>query len=128
MKKVVVFRSSLLPISETFVREQALALKNWHPILLGFSRVDDGLETTPLVSLIIPNLRNNLGQRWLTKTHLTLGRPLPQLISILENSKPNLVHVHFGTDAVDIWPSIKAGGVSKSMLKLNEAIIDIKEG
>lgn len=111
MKKVVVFRSSLLPISETFIREQALALKNWQPILLGINRVEDGLEIAPLVSRVVPNLRDNLMQRWLSKSRLTLGRPLPQLISTLEDIKPNLVHVHFGTDAVDIWSTIKALGI-----------------
>lgn len=111
MEKVVVFRSELLPISETFIREQALALKQWHPVLVGLRKLDKGLPIEPLVSVVVPHLWDNLIQRWLTKYRLWFRRPLPQLVTVLKNINPNLVHVHFGTDAVDIWPSIKAAGL-----------------
>lgn len=111
MKKVVVFRSNLLPISETFVREQALALKQWQPILLGLRKLDKGLPLEPLTCVLVPHLWDNLIQRWLTKYCLWFYKPIPQLVSVLKDIKPDLVHVHFGTDAVDIWPSIKAAGL-----------------
>lgn len=111
MKKVVVFRSNLLPISETFVREQALALKHWQPILLGLRKLDKGLPLEPLTCVLVPHLWDNLIQRWLTKYRLCFYKPIPQLVSVLKDIKPDLVHVHFGTDAVDIWPSIKAVGL-----------------
>lgn len=111
MGKVVVFRSELLPISETFVREQALALKLWQPVLVGLKRLDKGLPLEPLDSVLVPHLRDSLIRRWLTKYRLWFCRPLPQLVAVLKDIKPNLVHVHFGTDAVDIWPSIKAAGL-----------------
>ncbi|MGI4748265.1 MAG: hypothetical protein ACRYFY_19800, partial [Janthinobacterium lividum] len=32
---VAIYRTQILPLSETFVRDQALALRRWHPVLVG---------------------------------------------------------------------------------------------
>lgn len=111
MKKVVIFRSNLLPISETFVREQALALKQWQPILLGLRKIDNGLPLAPLKSVIAPHLWDSVFHRWLTKYRLWFYKPIPQVVETLKNIQPHLVHVHFATDAVDIWSSVKAAGL-----------------
>ena len=41
--RVAIWRSTLLPASETFVRRQADALTRWRPTLLGAVKVDSHL-------------------------------------------------------------------------------------
>ena len=44
---VLVFRTSLLPLSETFIRNQVLALRRWRPMLIGL-QYTAGLELSQL--------------------------------------------------------------------------------
>jgi glucosyltransferase len=39
MNKVLVYRSNLLPVSETFIKEQVLVLRRWCGILVGMRRI-----------------------------------------------------------------------------------------
>jgi len=44
MKTIVIYKSSLLPISETFILDQALSLQTFKPVLLGRERVGNGID------------------------------------------------------------------------------------
>jgi hypothetical protein len=44
MNKVLVYRSDLLPLSETFIKEQVLSYRRWHGIIVGMRRLRDGLS------------------------------------------------------------------------------------
>lgn len=106
MKSVAIFRSVLLPVSETFVRDQALALQDWSPVLVGFRR--------PAAGLALPDICCKLvspGSRALFAARVLRGRPLPRLTEALQRLEVALVHVHFGTDAADVWPSVRAAGL-----------------
>jgi len=107
LPKVFIFSNSLLPYSETFIKEQALSLRRWHPVLLGHKRNRTGLDISPLQSqLLLPDDANILHKiryafnRWRNK-------PDPYVVRCLNKSRPELIHAHFGTSAVDIWPYAK---------------------
>lgn len=102
-RRVAVFRSSLLKASETFIRDQARALRQWDPVLVGFRRVPGGLDIEGIPCRVVPD-----GGRNLFQLRKLLARPVPGLVRALEQLRVRLVHVHFGTDAVDVWPSIRA--------------------
>jgi glycosyltransferase involved in cell wall biosynthesis len=106
MKRVAIFRSVILPVSETFVRDQALALLDWSPVMVGFCKAEDGL---PLPGMQCRLVRR--GNRVLSAARMALGQPLPRLVRAIRELDVALVHVHFGTDAADIWPSVRATGL-----------------
>lgn len=107
MKKVIVFRSELLPRSETFILEQARALVGWLPILVGYGRATDGLEIDGIEVCMLPGLTAGLWQRWWLRTCQLLGVAHPPTTHALRRLAPGLVHAHFGFDAVDLWPSVR---------------------
>lgn len=107
MKRVAIYRRHLLSISETFIRDQAGALSVWQPVLLGLSEIRGALATPGLareIVLIAPS-------RGLATLRLWLQRPVRKLVERLLQLDVSLVHVHFGVDATDIWPSVRAAGL-----------------
>ena len=106
-KRVAVLRSQLLPISETFIRDQVSALKSWTPILIGRENVEGGLATPGIQRVIVPES----GGRLIRTLRFWMGRPDPALVGQLKQLNCTLAHVHFGIDATDFWPSIKAAGL-----------------
>jgi glycosyltransferase involved in cell wall biosynthesis len=102
-----VFRADLLPISQTFIRDQTSALRRWQPILVGFREIQGGLSTPGIAREIVrPESR-----RILETLRFWFSRPYPPLVERLRALQVDLVHVHFGTDATEIWPSVKAAGL-----------------
>lgn len=107
MKKVIIFRNELLPRSETFILEQMRTLTTWHPVLTGYSTATNGLDVAQADIRILPGLTGRPWQRrWL---HLCqyLGIAHGPTVRVLHSINANLIHAHFGTDAVDIWPSVR---------------------
>jgi colanic acid/amylovoran biosynthesis glycosyltransferase len=91
---VLIFRTRLLPISETFIRDQALSLTRYEPYFIGCKRVRKGID--------LPNekvflLKNSLRLQMLL-------RPSSIDIENLQSLKPSLIHAHFGIDAVCALP------------------------
>lgn len=107
MKKVVILRDEILPLSETFILEQTRYLKHWHPILVGKKLCKDGLCLDGLEYRIIPKVRENIVQKLSTRTKSMLGVENKSISSYIRLLEPDLIHVHFGTDAVHYWDSIK---------------------
>jgi glycosyltransferase involved in cell wall biosynthesis len=105
MKKVVVFRSELLPRSETFILEQVRALTDWTPTLVGYRKVADGLALDGIDVRILPGLNAGRWRRWFLRTCQYFGVAHPPTVSALRRLAPDLIHAHFGLDAVDLWPS-----------------------
>lgn len=100
-KKVAVFRSELLPLSETFIRAQAQTLTHWAPTLFGFETVANGLDLSALDQVIVSR-----GGRFRSALHYWTRRANTELTSHLREHQ--LVHAHFGIGAVEIWPSVRA--------------------
>ena len=106
MNRVAIFRADLLPVSETFIRDQASALVHWQPVLLGLRELPEGLETPGIQREIVPS-----GNRVSNTLRFWFSHPNPHLVRRLKEIDIGLVHAHFGTDASDIWPSVKAAGL-----------------
>lgn len=111
MKKVVIFRHDLLLGSETFIKEQARFLVDWNPVLVGYDRVKDGLDLGLLDVKIIPGAATKTMGRYALRLCQFLGHPHQPTVTALRAIGAGLVHAHFGTDATDIWPSVKAVGL-----------------
>lgn len=107
MNRLAIFRSRLLPISETFIRDQARALSRWQPVLMGFEEVVDGLPTPGIQREIVSE-----GRSWLERAlRFWLWLDNPALVDKLKEQKVSLVHAHFGPCATRIWPSVKKAGL-----------------
>jgi colanic acid/amylovoran biosynthesis glycosyltransferase len=113
---VIVYRTELLPLSETFIKEQVLAYRCWRAILAGHylgALSLEGLE----VQMLGP-LRESLAKRIAYKLGL-VPRALPSVLQHISQHKvdnlrcenPSLVHAHFGTDAILAWPLAKELGL-----------------
>jgi len=111
MKKVIIFRNDLLLRSETFIKEQARFLHHWKPVLVGYDQVKDGLDPGSLEVKIIPGAAAKTFGRYALRLRQMLGRPHQPTVEALRTIEAQLVHAHFGTDATDVWPSVKALGL-----------------
>ncbi|GAB3856743.1 hypothetical protein GCM10029963_53630 [Micromonospora andamanensis] len=89
----VIWRSCLLPGSETFIRNQGDALTTWRPLYLGAVRVPSPLSRDSDVVLCPDTPR---GRREWLRLRLTGGSP--RLRRLLARLRPDVVHAHFGGD------------------------------
>jgi glycosyltransferase involved in cell wall biosynthesis len=106
-KTVLVYRNELLPVSETFIKEQILALENWRAVLVGRKRLNE-LPLTDLNVRIVGAAGPAFSSRVSWKAHRLL-RSIPSHIKrSLDAEAPCLVHAHFGPDALDAWPLARA--------------------
>ena len=110
-KRLLVFRSSLLATSETFIKQQVTSLSSWEAMLVGNRRLPSSLAIDNVNSSIITDHFDTFWQKLKWRTFRQFGWPKPQQYNDLVAYKSALVHVHFGTDAVVAWPWIKHLGV-----------------
>jgi glycosyltransferase involved in cell wall biosynthesis len=101
MKKVLVYRSGLLALSETFIKEQMLAYRRWHGILVGMRRVPAGLDLDGLDVLLLRPAHPGVLNRISWKLSRIFGTLPPHVLGRLRGA--SLVHAHFGTDALEAW-------------------------
>lgn len=97
---ILIYRSTLLALSETFVLSQPEALEQFTPYFVGFTRVD-GLRL-PERRLHLIGEVGALGstQRMMYK----LFGVAPGLARHLRSLNPVLIHAHFGVDSVQaLW-------------------------
>ncbi len=104
--KVVIWRSTLLPASETFIRNQGDALPAWQPVYLGAVRVASAIaaDTDVIVCPDTPRGRREWRLLRLTGESKRLRRLLARL-------RPAVVHAHFGGDGWLISRSAARFGV-----------------
>lgn len=106
---VLVFRSELLPYSQTFVAAQTRALRAHHPILVGTSRLP-GQVGADLADLEV-ELVHHRSTRWRAPWRPS-GPPFDaQSVAALARHRPVLVHAHFGADGFAAVPLAAALGV-----------------
>lgn len=106
-RRVLVFRRDLLPLSETFVRQQALGLRGWRATLVGHRRVPDGLDLTGLGAQLVGAGAGGWLEQLAWGAFRLAGWPEPASLHALRNTGAALVHVHFATDAVSAWPWLR---------------------
>ncbi|RQP26560.1 glycosyltransferase [Piscinibacter terrae] len=110
--RVAVYRSPILPLSETFIRDQVRAMHRWNATLFGETLYDprpvlDGITHQAL-------WRDTRIGRTLRRADRLLEQVMgysPAKHRALRTLRPDLVHVHFATDAVQAWPTLRRLGV-----------------
>ncbi|MDQ3951671.1 MAG: glycosyltransferase [Actinomycetota bacterium] len=99
--RVVVYRDRLLPLSETFVLDQAEAFTQFSPHYVGSTRDHGGLKLPRgRTTVLNPGTRYGRAAELtfkLTGRSATLRRHLTRL-------EPALIHAHFGPDATIVLP------------------------
>ncbi|WP_067500018.1 glycosyltransferase [Actinoplanes sp. TFC3] len=100
MNRVVVWRSAMLPASETFVRAQARALSRWEAHFAGAFRVPSVLAEDDDVIVFPPGF-----------LRLRLTGRSPRLYRTMADLRPDLVHAHFGGDGWLVSATAAALGV-----------------
>lgn len=106
--RVVIFRSELLPISETFVREQAEALLRFEPVYAGLREVPSGLPSSGPAILLVPPRAPLPKLRTLIYRMTGLGGSFAAKIRAFQ---PSLIHAHFALDGADALPLSKHLGI-----------------
>ena len=105
--KALVYKPELLPYSETFIKEQMLAYQAWQGVLVGHQRIPHGLSLEGLNLRFLLNDPPSASELYIWRLRRWLGVPSKREITILAEEKAQLFHAHFGTAAVDIWPTVR---------------------
>lgn len=94
MKKVFIWRNEVLPISETFIRSQAAALRNFEATFVGLKKVA-GLSVPgdPILLTVDNSLQSKLKRAAFKQFGLA-----PGFLKRLERERPELIHAHFALD------------------------------
>jgi len=103
MKKIIVFKSDLLPYSETFIKQQIAFLKDWDAVLVGNRRVH-GLDLDEIHIEFLEPVKPSSSRKVWRELNKLLWRPFGADVSIVKACDPSLVHAHFGTDGVAFYP------------------------
>lgn len=107
-KRVVIYQDGLLSYSETFIKQQAFSLKTWRPTLIGHKFLRRSLDFSMLDSQLLLPENTSLPRKAIYMIYRWLNKADPAGINTLKNLNANLIHAHFGTSAIDIWPYAKA--------------------
>lgn len=99
---VIVYKSRLLPYSETFIREQVRMLSGWRGILAGDGLARRGLDLDGLDVRVL-GYQHRFAQRLASLVSRRLIWSWPKLRAI-KAERADLLHIHFATDAYRIWP------------------------
>lgn len=97
MNSVLIFRSELLPISETFIAAQAGACRRFSPKFAGLERISPGLA--------LPHEPVVAGKRYI-RLYKEFGIA-PRFHQQIRNQAPALVHAHFAVDGVLALPVVR---------------------
>ncbi|KQW06670.1 hypothetical protein ASC66_09455 [Leifsonia sp. Root4] len=101
-RRVIVWRNSVLPGSETFIRNQIDSMRQWTPQLVGAKRVQSPLlraEDTVIYGA------GRAERAWRKMFRLT--RRSARLNRAIREVDASLIHAHFGPDAVTITPTAR---------------------
>ena len=101
METVLIFRERLLAPSETFIAEQAKALRRYRPVLVGLRRTEPSLRHT------LPEILLRDGDGPIDRFSASLYRKFPAgpgFFERLRSVNPSLIHAHFAIDAVQAIP------------------------
>ena len=105
MHTAIIFRERLLPPSETFILEQAHALRRYYPVLAGLRRAEPTLRHD-LPQIL---LRGGLGTADKIADKIYRHVPwAPGFFRRLRAVSPSILHAHFATDAIQALPIAKA--------------------
>ena len=99
-RNLIIYRDDLLFPSESFIRTQGEALREFRPVYVGLRRNGPvALPEDRVVLLTSSPIRAKFERRWFT--WLRPGRAAFRAVADLQ---PALIHAHFGPDATHILP------------------------
>lgn len=109
--KVIIYHKSLINYSETFIKNQALALERWQPVLVGEKYIKSkGLSLQGLENnLLNPKFTSFLNIIYRIYRYYNYANPF--IVRRLSTIGASLIHAHFGPSGVDIWPYAKVLGI-----------------
>ncbi len=109
-RTAVIFRKRILPWSETFIATQSGAMTHYVPVLVGYSRDPSGaaylVGRTQL--LLSEHSRFPALEKLLLKS---TGRAPPRWLRAIAETRPGVLHAHFGSSALPASRIAKALGV-----------------
>ncbi|WP_226561896.1 glycosyltransferase [Salipiger thiooxidans] len=107
MPRVLIYRSRLLPISETFVRQHYDSLTRYEPTFCTLRELDElDISDTRRVAMS----RGGQAPKLRIGAFKALGIA-PGFRRQIAAAKPDLIHAHFAVDAADMLPVAQALGV-----------------
>ena len=95
---IIIYKDHLLPISQTFVKEQTLNLSFYKPIIVGSRRLRRSLDLSSYTVFAVNS--NNSFFEMISEYFYKVHGVQPKFLQDLRNLEPQLVHSHFGPDAV----------------------------
>jgi colanic acid/amylovoran biosynthesis glycosyltransferase len=104
MKNVVVYKTELLPISETFIQAQAGALRTYQPRYVGLRRPPNGLLLAH--DAILATDGQGISSEIREKLYRLFGWG-PAFHSSVRQFHPSLIHSHFATESITALPLVK---------------------
>ncbi|WP_226634520.1 glycosyltransferase [Novosphingobium profundi] len=107
MPRVLIYRSRLLPISETFIRQHYDSMSRYEPTFAALRELDelDIADTRRVVMSKggkVPKMRIGLFKA------LGVGKAF---VDAVAQTKPDLIHAHFAVDAADMLPVARRLGI-----------------
>lgn len=110
-RKVAIYKHNILPISETFIAEQSRSLLHWTSVLVGQSRVPDGLDISDIDTQLLSDQPVNFMGRVVRKLARLGNCALQSDVKKIKALNADLIHVHFGNVATGIWPAVQQTGL-----------------
>lgn len=102
LPQVAIWRDLWLEPSQTFIRDQCAALTRWQPVRVGLQAEPVSIQTPDVVA----------APAWLPRRLLWPltypARPLPHVVHRLRKARVQLLHAHFGPDAIHALPYARA--------------------
>lgn len=103
---VLVWKTSWLPSSETFVRNQIDAHVRWKMMPVGLSSVASNLNIDDVAILFSSSIFGRMRKKIFTFTRWD-----PKVEKFFRSRKFELIHAHFGVDATLILPTARRQGI-----------------
>ncbi|HAS10933.1 MAG TPA: hypothetical protein DCS55_10530 [Acidimicrobiaceae bacterium] len=100
---MLVYAPRVLPVSQTFVADQARQLRRWTAELAGAERVPGGL---PIDDLLAPEMEEVTVASRFGRLARQATRRVPELGRIVAARPPDLIHAHFLTGGFDVAASV----------------------
>jgi glycosyltransferase involved in cell wall biosynthesis len=101
-RTVLVYRSKVLELSETFIASQASALQRYRPVLAGLRRVTG----VSLAGMPVVTLERERRRRPSELLFQYLGYA-PSFTKAVKAAAPDLVHAHFAFDGAECLPLVR---------------------
>ena len=105
MKTVIIYRQTLLPISETFIQAQADSLRSFRPHYVGLLPAEQSLKLPSDATLF--SRTRSLASNGLTKLYNSAG-VAPRFHQRVRRTEPALIHAHFAPDGASALPLAEA--------------------